>query len=65
MADKLAIIQSEETIKELDIIDKKTTELVATFKNLYTETERIKRNGGSCEEISFSAKTNSGNTKQS
>ena len=43
MADKLAIIQSEETIKELDIIDKKTTELVATFKNLYTETERINK----------------------
>ena len=41
--DKLAIIQSEETIKELDIIDKKTTELVATFKNLYTETERINK----------------------
>ena len=46
MADKLAVIQATETLDELDKIDKKTVELVVSFKSLYSETERI--NGINC-----------------
>ena len=43
MADKLAVIQATETLDELDKIDKKTVELVVSFKSLYSETEKINK----------------------
>lgn len=39
--DKLAVIQAEETIKELNAIDVKTKELVGTFKILVEQTDKI------------------------
>ena len=41
MADKLAVIQSEETVAELTKIDGKTKKLVSTFQSLVEITDKI------------------------
>ena len=41
MADKLAVIQSEETIKELEAIEKKTVELTTAFNELVKTSDKI------------------------
>ena len=41
--DKLAVIQAEETIKELDLISNKTDDLVKSFNGLLTVTDEINK----------------------